>query len=166
MLFRSYMMASGLSAAASVRVGNQLGLKSREGVRTAGFSAFAMVLIFMGIMATLFILLNSFLPTIFSKEGNVINIASSLIIIAAFFQLSDGIQVVGLGALRGVKDVKIPTIITLIAYWVIGLPMSYFFGFKMNLGVQGIWYGLSLGLTVAAVFLFWRFNYVSKRICD
>lgn len=160
----TYMMASGLSAAASVRVGNQLGLKSREGVRTAGFSAFAMVLIFMGIMAMLFILLNNFLPTLFSKEGNVISIASTLIIIAAFFQLSDGIQVVGLGALRGVKDVKIPTIITLIAYWAIGLPMSYFLGFKMNLGVQGIWYGLSLGLTVAAVFLFWRFNYVSKRI--
>ena len=162
----TYMMASGLSAAASVRVGNQLGLKSREGVRTAGFSAFAMVLAFMGLMAILFILFQHFLPTLFSKEENVISIASSLIVIAAFFQLSDGIQVVGLGALRGVKDVKIPTIITLVAYWAIGLPMSYFFGFKMNLGVQGIWYGLSLGLTMAAIFLFWRFNYVSKRIVE
>ncbi len=160
----TYMMASGLSAAASVRVGNQLGLKSRDGVRTAGFSAFAMVFAFMGLMALLFILLQHFLPTLFSKELNVISIATSLIVIAAFFQLSDGIQVVGLGALRGVKDVKIPTIITLIAYWAIGLPMSYVFGFKLNLGVQGIWYGLSLGLTVAAVFLLWRFDYVSKRI--
>ncbi len=160
----TYMMASGLSAAASVRVGNQLGLKSREGVRTAGFSAFAMVLIFMGLMAVLFILFQQFIPTLFSKESNVISIASSLLVIAAFFQLSDGVQVVGLGALRGVKDVKIPTIITLIAYWAIGLPMSYVFGFKMNLGVEGIWYGLSLGLTIAAVFLLWRFNYVSKRI--
>lgn len=160
----TYMMASGISAAASVRVGNQLGLKSREGVRTAGFSAFAMVLIFMGLMALLFILFQHFLPTLFSKESNVISISSSLLIIAAFFQLSDGVQVVGLGALRGVKDVKIPTIITLFAYWVVGLPMSYIFGFKLNLGVQGIWYGLSLGLTIAAVFLLWRFNYVSKRI--
>lgn len=160
----TYMMASGLSAAASVRVGNQLGLKSREGVRTAGFSAFAMVLIFMSLMAILFVLFQHYLPTLFSKETNVITIASSLIVIAAFFQLSDGVQVVGLGALRGVKDVKVPTIITLIAYWVIGLPMSYVFGFTMNLGVQGVWYGLSLGLTVAAVFLLWRFNYVSKRI--
>lgn len=160
----TYMMASGLSAAASVRVGNQLGLKSREGVRTAGFSAFVMVLLFMSLMALLFILFQHYLPTLFSKESNVITIASSLIVIAAFFQLSDGVQVVGLGALRGVKDVKIPTIITLIAYWVIGLPMSYVFGFKMNLGVEGVWYGLSLGLTIAAVFLLWRFNYVSKRI--
>ncbi len=160
----TYMMASGLSSAASVRVGNQLGLKSREGIRTAGFSAFVMVLIFMGCMALTFISLHNFLPTIFSKGTNVIGIASSLIVIAAFFQLSDGIQVVGLGALRGVKDVKIPTVITLFAYWAVGLPMSYFLGFKMNLGVQGIWYGLSLGLTVAAVLLFLRFNYVSKRI--
>lgn len=160
----TYMMASGLSAAASVRVGNQLGLKSKEGVRTAGFSAFVMVLVFMSLMAILFILFQHYLPTLFSKESNVISIATSLIVIAAFFQLSDGIQVVGLGALRGVKDVKIPTIITLIAYWAIGLPMSYVFGFQMHLGVEGIWYGLSLGLTIAAVFLLWRFNYVSKRI--
>ncbi|MCX6294540.1 MAG: MATE family efflux transporter, partial [Bacteroidetes bacterium] len=141
----TYMMASGLSSAASVRVGNQLGLKSRGGIRTAGFSAFVMVLLFMGCMSLTFISLHDFLPTIFSKGPNVIGIASSLIVIAAFFQLSDGIQVVGLGALRGVKDVKIPTVITLFAYWAIGLPMSYFLGFKMNLGVQGIWYGLSLG---------------------
>ena len=123
-----------------------------------------MVLIFMGLMAFLFIVFQHFLPTLFSKESNVISISSSLLIIAAFFQLSDGVQVVGLGALRGVKDVKIPTIITLFAYWVVGLPMSYVFGFKLNLGVEGIWYGLSLGLTIAAVFLLWRFNYVSKRI--
>jgi len=160
----TYMMASGLSAAASVRVGNQLGLKSREGIRTAGFSAFAMVLIFMGTMAISFILLQNYLPTLFSKEHNVIAISSSLLVIAAFFQLSDGIQVVGLGALRGVKDVKIPTIITLVAYWMIGLPMSYILGFKLHLGVEGIWYGLSLGLTISAILLFWRFNYVSKRI--
>ena len=160
----TYMMASGLSAAASVRVGNQLGLKSREGIRTAGFSAFLMVLIFMGTMALSFILLQNYLPTLFSKEHNVITISSSLLVIAAFFQLSDGIQVVGLGALRGVKDVKIPTIITLVAYWMIGLPMSYILGFKLHLGVEGIWYGLSLGLTISAILLFWRFNYVSKRI--
>ena len=160
----TYMMASGLSAAASVRVGNQAGLQNREGVRTAGFSAFIMVLAFMGICATCFILFRELLPVIFNKDPEVISIASSLIVIAAFFQLSDGTQVVGLGALRGVKDVKIPTIITLIAYWAIGLPMSYILAFKFNLGVQGVWYGLSLGLTIAAVLLFLRFNYVSKRI--
>ena len=160
----TYMMASGLSAAASVRVGNQSGLKNKEGVRTAGFSAFVIVMVFMGLMATSFILLRNYLPSLFTKDADVINIASSLLVIAAFFQLSDGIQVVGLGALRGVKDVKIPTVITLIAYWVIGLPMSYVFGFKLNMGVQGIWYGLSIGLTFAAILLFLRFNHISKKL--
>lgn len=160
----TYMMASGLSAAASVRVGNQCGLKNREGVRVAGFSSFIMVLIFMGIMATCFIVFRNFLPTLFSNESEVIGISSSLLVIAAFFQLSDGVQVVGLGALRGIKDVKIPTIITLVAYWMIGLPSSYIFAFKLGLGVQGIWYGLSIGLTVTAILLFLRFNYVSKKI--
>jgi MATE family multidrug resistance protein len=160
----TYMMASGLSAAASVRVGNQLGLKNSEGVRIAGFSAFVMVAVFMSCTAIFFILFREELPGFFNKEKEVIGIASSLLVVAAFFQLSDGIQVVGLGALRGIKDVKIPTIVTLIAYWGIGLPMSYVFAFKLNLGVLGVWYGLSLGLTISAVLLFWRFNYVSKRI--
>jgi MATE family multidrug resistance protein len=71
---------------------------------------------------------------------------------------------VGLGALRGIKDVKIPTYITLIAYWLVGLPSSYIFAFTLKMGVQGVWYGLSLGLTLAAVLLFWRFTYVSKKI--
>jgi len=160
----TYMMASGLSAAASVRVGNQLGLHNREGVRTAGFSAFVIVLIFMSLMATGMIVFRNFLPTLFNNEQEVIGISASLLVIAAFFQLSDGVQVVALGALRGMKDVKIPTFITLFAYWIIGLPFSYIFAFKFNFGVQGIWYGLSLGLGTAAVLLFLRFNYVSKRI--
>jgi MATE family multidrug resistance protein len=160
----TYMMASGLSAAASVRVGNQAGLHSREGVRVAGFSSFLMVLAFMGICALSFVIFRNDIPGFFTKDAEVISIASVLLVIAAFFQLSDGVQVVGLGALRGVKDVTIPTVITLIAYWGIGLPMSYVFAFKMGLGVEGVWYGLSLGLTIAAVCLFFRFNYVSKRI--
>ncbi len=160
----TYMMASGLSAAASVRVGNKLGLKDGRGVRVAGFSAFIMVLILMGFNAICFIVFRNIFPVFFNNDVNVIEIASTLLVIAAFFQLSDGVQVVGLGVLRGMKDVKIPTFITLMAYWGIGLPMSYVFAFKLNLGVQGIWYGLSLGLTLAAIFLFGRFNYISKRV--
>ena len=160
----TYMMASGISAAASVRVGNQLGLKNREGIRIAGFSAFVMVLVFMSISAICFILFRDILPVFFNKEIEVVTIASSLLIVAAFFQLSDGVQVVGLGVLRGIKDVKLPTVVTLIAYWGVGLPMSYVFAFILDYGVMGIWYGLSIGLTITAVLLFIRFNYVSKRI--
>lgn len=160
----TYMMASGLSAAASVRVGNQLGLKNRNGLRVAGFSAFAMVLVFMSSCALFFVLFKGILPHFFNKDQDVISVASSLLVVAAFFQLSDGVQVVGLGALRGMKDVTVPTIITIVAYWVIGLPMSYVFAFVFGYGVLGVWYGLLLGLTIAAVLLFWRFNYVSKRV--
>ncbi|HET6224737.1 MAG TPA: MATE family efflux transporter [Bacteroidia bacterium] len=160
----TYMMASGLSAAAAVRVGNQYGLKSRRGIRVAGFSVFMLVIIFMSFSATSFIVFRNFLPTLFNKTPEVISVASSLLIVAAFFQLSDGVQVVALGALRGIRDVKIPTIITIISYWVIGLPMSYVLAFKLNMGILGIWYGLFLGLTSAALLLFLRFNFVSKRI--
>jgi MATE family multidrug resistance protein len=160
----TYMMASGLSAAASVRVGNQFGLKNREGIRTAGFSAWVIVLLFMSISALCMILFKNQLPLLFNHDRNVVAIAASLLVIAAFFQLSDGAQVVGLGALRGMKDVKIPTIITLVAYWVIGLPMSYVFAFPMHLGVQGVWYGLALGLTVAAILLYLRFNHITKKV--
>ncbi len=160
----TYMMASGLSAAASVRVGNQFGLKNRAGVRIAASSAFIMILAFMSCSAIGFIVFRDVLPTFFNNDSAVTGIASTLLIIAAFFQLSDGVQVVGLGALRGINDVTIPTIVTLVAYWGIGLPMSYWFAFKLNYGVVGIWIGLSLGLTMAAVLLFMRFNYVSKKI--
>lgn len=162
----TYMMSSGISAAASVRVGNQMGLKNREGVRAAGFSAMAMVIAFMLINSVFFILLRNFLPTIFNQDVKVIEIASTFIVIAAFFQISDGLQSVCLGALRGMEDVKIPTLITLISYWGIGLPMSYVFAFIFNLGAQGIWYGLSLGLGLAALCLLLRFNYVSKKVED
>lgn len=160
----TYMMASGVSGAASVRVGNQLGLMDKQKLRTAGFSAFVIVLALMLVNAICFVVFRNTLPVLFTSDGGVVAISSTLLLIAAFFQLSDGVQVVGLGVLRGIKDVKVPTIITLVAYWVIGLPMSYVFAFKLNMGVQGVWYGLSLGLTMAAILLFARFNYISKRI--
>jgi MATE family multidrug resistance protein len=87
-----------------------------------------------------------------------------LLIVAGLFQLSDGIQVIGLGALRGMSDVKIPTIITLIAYWGIGLPLGYFFGFTMGQGALGVWYGLWAGLSIAAILLYYRFNNLTKKL--
>jgi MATE family multidrug resistance protein len=113
-------------------------------------------------MAISFISLRFYLPSLFTNDEGVINLSASLLVIAAFFQLSDGIQVIALGALRGVKDVKIPTFITFFAYWIVGLPMSYVFAFVLKLGALGVWYGLFLGLTTAAIFLFLRFNYVSR----
>ena len=160
----SYMMASGLSAAATIRVGNQLGRNDIPTLRKAAFSIYMMVLIFMSLWAVVFLLGKFYLPTLYINDAEVIQMASSLIIIAAFFQLSDGAQVVGLGALRGLSDVKLPTLFTFIAYWVLGLPIGYWLGFKMGFGAQGIWYGLFIGLSVVAVTLFARFNHLSKKI--
>lgn len=154
----SYMMASGISAASTVRVGNQLGKGDFLNLKRAGNTSFIMGLIFMACCSLVYILFNGFFPTIYVDEKEVIGIASSLIIIAGLFQLSDGAQVVGLGCLRGMSDVKVPAIITLVAYWGLAIPCSYIFGFVLDLGPQGIWYGLLIGLTVAACTLYLRFN--------
>ncbi|MFN4235514.1 MAG: MATE family efflux transporter [Bacteroidia bacterium] len=153
----TYMFASGLSAAASVRVGNFYGVKNYSDLRKAGNTALIMVLAFMGTMALLFVAFNNFLPTLFNKNENVLLIASNLLLIAALFQLSDGSQVVGQGLLRGMADVKVPTIFAFVAYWIIGLPVGWLLGFKFNLGSSGIWYGLSMGLTAATILNFIRF---------
>jgi len=158
----SYVMASGISSAATVRVGNQIGLKDAVNLRRAGNTSFVIAIIFMAICSGLYIAFSGFLPTLYVKEQEVVGIATSLIIIAGCFQLSDGVQVVGLGSLRGMSDVKVPTYITLAAYWGLAIPASYVLGFTFGLGPQGIWYGLLIGLTVAAIALYWRFQKLCK----
>lgn len=159
----SYMMASGLAAAAMVRVGNQLGRNDIQKLREIGFTSFGMVTIFMLAVGIALITLRNFLPMLYIDDISVIELTGSLLIIAGLFQLSDGIQVVGLGALRGMADVKVPTVVTLVAYWVIGLPLGYLLAFSFGLEEHGIWYGLLIGLTCAAVMLVLRFNRLSKR---
>ncbi|WP_143960348.1 MATE family efflux transporter [Litoribacter populi] len=160
----SYMMASGLSAAAMVRVGNQLGRNDIKTLREAGFTIFGMVALFMLCFAFIFIVFRNFLPTLYIDELPVIEMTASLLVIAGIFQLSDGIQVVGLGALRGMSDVKVPTLVTLVAYWVLGLPLGYFFAFVLNMQEKGIWYGLLIGLTSTGIMLLWRFHKLSERL--
>ncbi|WP_114749073.1 MATE family efflux transporter [Pleomorphovibrio marinus] len=160
----SYMMASGLSAAAMVRVGNQLGRRDIKTLREVGFSIFGMVIAFMTIFAVVLLLLRNQLPLLYIEDIEVVKTASSLIIIAGIFQLSDGVQVVGLGALRGLSDVKIPTLVTLVAYWLIGLPLGYILAFKLGFNEIGIWIGLLCGLSVTAVLLLLRFHRLSLRM--
>jgi MATE family multidrug resistance protein len=160
----TYMAASGIGAATSVRVGNALGEKNYTNLRRAGFSGYWMALIFMGLSAFLMIFGREAFPKFYMIHPEVNGIASVLMINAAFFQLSDGTQVVGLGALRGMGDVKIPTLITFIAYWIIAIPLSYYLGFTLEMGAEGIWIALSLGLTISAVLLFWRFRVLSAKL--
>lgn len=160
----TFMIAVGLGVTATIRVGNQVGLKKFRELRRIGFSIFLLVFLIEAVFAILFILLKDILPTFYIDNVEVILLASQLLIIAALFQLSDGMQVVILGALRGLQDVKIPTIICFIAYWVIGFPVSYYFGQPESLGSMGIWLGLMAGLTSSALLLYFRFNYLSKKL--
>ncbi|WP_187264142.1 MATE family efflux transporter [Pontibacter beigongshangensis] len=160
----SYMMAGGIAAAATIRVGNQKGLGNLRAMQAAGFSSFLMAVLFMIGSALLMIIFNRLIPMLYIDDVEVIGIASQLLIIAALFQISDGVQVVGLGALRGLEDVRIPSLVSLIAYWIIGLPLGYVLCFKLGVGAIGIWAGLLIGLTVAALLLFWRFRKLSLKL--
>ncbi len=160
----TYMGASGIGVAATIKAGNALGKRDFKELKLSAISSYHLVTMYMLITAFIFLTCNTLLPWIYIKNEAVILIASQLLIVAAFFQISDGIQVVGAGILRGLSDVKIPTIITLIAYWVIGLPLGYVLGFTFHLGPMGIWISLSLALTAAAILLFYRFKMMMKRL--
>jgi MATE family multidrug resistance protein len=159
----SYMMATGLSTAGMIRVSNQIGKGNLKGMREAGMVVFGMVIAFMFVCAVLFFAFRFFLPTLYIDDSEVIALSASLLIIAGFFQLSDGVQVVGLGVLRGLEDVKVPTLVTLMAYWVLGLPLGYVMAFEFGWGEKGVWIGLLTGLTITAVMLFYRFHQLSKK---
>lgn len=168
----TFMFGMGLSVAAMVRVGNQKGQRDFVRLRTIGRSIFLMAILIEVVFAILFVALHNVLPHLFVNSehveqihdvAEVIAIASQLLLVAAVFQLSDGVQVVVLGALRGLQDVKVPTVITFIAYWVIGFPLSFYLGLHTSLKATGIWIGLCVSLTVAALFLYIRFNYLANR---
>ncbi|GFZ78361.1 MATE family efflux transporter [Aquaticitalea lipolytica] len=169
----TFMVATGLSVAAMIRVGNQKGLQNFTELRRIAKSIFLLGIIFAVIFAIVFLALHSVLPKIYVNlddpinaidTAEVVTIASTLLIAAAVFQISDSLQVVTLGALRGIQDVKIPTVITFISYWLIGFPVSYFYGKEEALGSLGIWLGLLAGLTSAAILLYIRFNYLTKKL--
>jgi MATE family multidrug resistance protein len=103
------------------------------------------------------------LPQLFNNNSEVVHLASGLLLFAAVFQISDSTQAIGAGLLRGIKDVKIPTILVAISYWVVGLPVGYLLAFHFEMGATGMWLGLITGLTLASIFLILRFLRISKR---
>ncbi|OBQ56374.1 MATE family efflux transporter [Tamlana sp. s12] len=169
----TFMVATGLSVAAMIRVGNQKGLKAYFELRRIAFSLFLMGTLLAVLFALFFSVFHEYLPKIYvdfddaknlADNKEVVGIASKLLIAAAIFQISDSIQVLVLGALRGLQDVKIPTVITFISYWLVGFPISWFLGKEEAYGSFGIWIGLLAGLTTAAILLYIRFNYLTKRL--
>ncbi|WP_256005952.1 MATE family efflux transporter [Pedobacter deserti] len=154
----TYMMASGVASAATIKTGNNYGKGHFADLRFSAIASYHVVVMFMTATALIFIFANQLLPYIYTSDIDVIEIASGLLIIAGLFQLFDGTQVVGLGILRGIGDVNVPTIITFMSYWVLGLPLAYLLGIRLGLGVNGIWYGLTIGLLAASLMLYLRFR--------
>lgn len=169
----TFMVAMGLSVTAMIRVGNQKGLQNYLDLRRIAFSIFLLGIILASCFAIIFFVFHNQLPKLYVDYDDaknlldnteVVGIASKLLFAAAIFQLSDSLQVLVLGALRGLQDVKIPTIITFISYWLIGFPVSWFLGKENVYGSFGIWLGLLAGLTTAAILLYIRFNYLTKKL--
>lgn len=158
----SYMIVTGISAGATIRVGNALGRKDRVAVRRSGMAGIYLGGIFMLFSAAVFVWGKDSLPRLFIEDPYVLDLAAKLMIIGAFFQLFDGIQAVALGVLRGIQDVRVPTVITFVAYWGIALPLGYLLGFPLELGVEGLWYSLVVSLLFAAVMLTGRFLLLTR----
>ncbi len=168
----TFMFAMGLSVTATIRVGNNKGLMDYKNLIIVARSVFLLAIILETFFGILFVILHNFLPHLFLNMENVnqavenkevIIIASKLLLVAAVFQISDGIQVVVLGALRGLQDVKVPMYITFVAYWVVGFPISFFLGKYTDLEAVGVWIGLLAGLSTAALFLYLRFHKLTKQ---
>lgn len=160
----AFLVATGIATAATIRVSNFLGNEKFHKMRDAGNSAYVMGMALMIFTALCFIFLGRQISMIFTNDEMVIAISTQLLVIAGFFQIVDGAQAVGLGILRGLEDVKIPTIIVVIAYWVLSIPLSYIFAFTFDMGAEGVWYGYLAGLSFSGVFLYLRFLHYSKKL--
>ncbi len=158
----AFMFPLGMSMAVSLRISRAHGEGRPEAVRAIGFGALAMGLVYMAGCALVFVLAGRALTAGFTPALDVAALATRLLVVAAFFQLFDGGQVISVGALRGLHDVRVPTVITFVAYWVISLPIGYGLAFHTALGPVGVWVGLALGLGIAAVLLSWRFHHKTR----
>jgi multidrug resistance protein, MATE family len=169
----TFMFAMGLNVTAMIRVSNQKGLNDYKNLVTIARSIFLLAIILETVFAIFFVIFHNYLPHLFLNMENanqaldnqeVIAIASKLLLVAAVFQISDGIQVVVLGALRGLQDVKIPMYITFVAYWIVGFPISYYLAMHTSLKAIGVWIGLLAGLSVAALLLYIRFSKLTTKL--
>jgi len=168
----TFMIASGLSVSAAIRSGNQKGLGNYRELKRISLSILFLGILFAFTFSLLIFIFREYLPYIYiditdmyNYEKNIMIVEKSakLFIIVALFQLFDSAQVIILGALRGMQDVKIPTVIVFIAYWIIGFPISYYFGDINQFQETGIWMGLLFGLLFSSVFLYLRFNYLTNK---
>jgi MATE family multidrug resistance protein len=159
----TFTVALGVATAGSVRVGLAVGARDREGARRAGYAAFIGAAAVMSVSALVFMSIPRLLARMLTDQKAVVEAALPLFFVAALFQLSDGLQAAGIGALRGAADTKFAFISNLIGYWIIGLPLSLLLGFHWNMGVVGLWWGFVAGLTCVAILVFLRFQALSAK---
>jgi MATE family multidrug resistance protein len=160
----SFMIALGIGAAATIRVSHQYGFGDYKSMRTAGFASIHLSIAIMTLFGIAYVIFRNFIPSIYTQDPMVIRAASSLLIISALFQVFDAIQLSSLACLRALADVKIPFFQSLFSYYFVSLPLGYFFGFTLDLGAEGVWIGLLLGLLFAGVLFLYRFNSISNKI--
>ncbi|RYY56716.1 MAG: MATE family efflux transporter [Chitinophagaceae bacterium] len=160
----TFMVSMGLAQGASIRVSNAYGTLNGKKIITIGKTTLISALLYGVVCAILFAVFRNILPTFFNDNAQVLAMAPVLLLFAAVFQISDATQATGAGLLRGIKDVRIPTILVAVAYWVIGIPAGYVLAFHYQLGAAGIWIGFIVGLTCSSVFLCWRFLNMAKKI--
>jgi len=161
--FTTFMVAVGLSQGTTVAIANLVGKNNPSEIKRTGRSAVFLIVVFMIIMAALIFLFNEQIPLLYLNPDEVnapqiIEITMQLLIIVAIFQLTDGVQVVSAGNLRGLEDIKVPTAISLFAYWIVGIGGGYVLAFPLGMGINGIWWGLCLGLITSSILLTWRFE--------
>jgi len=162
----TYMISFGLASGTTIRVSHAFGEHDRNELKQAIFASLHLVIAFMSLMGILFILLRNQLPLLFTSDPAVVEVAAGLLVVGAFFQIFDGVQVVLLGALRGMADVRIPMFIAFFAYIIISLPISYLLAFVFNFGYIGVWIGFVFGLSSAAILFGFRLkNQVRKFGC-
>lgn len=159
----TYMIILGISSAGTIRVGEFVGEKDWLKVRHAGFSAIGIAVGIMFCFGITFIILKNQLPYFYVNDKKVISTASSLLIIAALFQIFDGMQATGIGVLRGLMDVKIPLIVSIVAYWFVGIPIGALLGFHFQLGAFGVWIGLLISLILLGTTMFYRFHFKTRN---
>lgn len=154
----TFIIMMGLSQAGSIRVSNAFGRRDQPLIGLIGKSTIVIALVYGVVCALFFAVFRNQLPLIFNSNAEVVALASTLLLFAAFFQISDSTQAITAGLLRGIKDVQVPTFFIFIAYWVIGIPFGYYLTFVSDLGAIGIWIGFITGLTGSAIFLTLRFR--------
>jgi MATE family multidrug resistance protein len=159
----TYLMATGIGGAATILNSNELGRKDFKKINMHSWASWHITLIFMSFTALLFVTLRNWLPLLFVKDVLVVAIASKLLVYAGLFQIFDGVQAVGQGILRGLADVKVPTLLAVVGYFFILLPSGYYLAFVMNWGAIGIWIGYLLGLAVVSTLLIFRYQWLLRH---